>query len=76
MFGNVKNAYNKLWDVIEANRELLSSEVWSWVYRDNDFQYTTLGELPPPPGVGGSTGKFKFIFSCLFSSPRMNMKLT
>lgn len=58
MYGNVKNAYNKLWDVIEANSQLLSSEVWSWVYRDNDFQYTTLGKLPPPPGVGGATGKF------------------
>ncbi|KAL7619676.1 hypothetical protein AAE478_010217 [Parahypoxylon ruwenzoriense] len=46
----VLEAYNHLWDLIDANREHLSSEVWSWVYRDGDFQYTPLGALPPPEG--------------------------
>ena len=48
--GNVIKAYNKLWDVIEANTEHLSEEVWSWRY-DNGFQYVELGDLPPPPGT-------------------------
>ncbi|KAI9823074.1 MAG: hypothetical protein M1826_000278 [Phylliscum demangeonii] len=52
---NLQRAYNQLWDVIDANRAHLSSEVWSWVWRDNDFRFTPLGALPPPPGVGGST---------------------
>ncbi|KAF4556484.1 Endo-1,3(4)-beta-glucanase-like protein 1 [Elsinoe fawcettii] len=52
---NAKAAYNRLWDVIEENRQYLSSEVWSWIYRDDEFVFTPLGALPPPPGVGGST---------------------
>ncbi|KAI2627860.1 carbohydrate-binding module family 52 protein [Hypoxylon sp. NC1633] len=50
LHGRVIEAYNHLWDLIDANREHLSSEVWSWVYRDGDFQYTPLGALPPPEG--------------------------
>ncbi|OTA92166.1 hypothetical protein M434DRAFT_75054, partial [Hypoxylon sp. CO27-5] len=46
----VLEAYNHLWDLIDGNREHLSSEVWSWVYRDGNFQYTPLGALPPPEG--------------------------
>ncbi|XXH01964.1 hypothetical protein Hte_008327 [Hypoxylon texense] len=46
----VIRAYNHLWDLIGANREHLSSEVWSWIYKDGDFQYTPLGALPPPEG--------------------------
>lgn len=46
----VLEAYNHLWDLIGANREHLSSEVWSWVFKDGDFQYTPLGALPPPEG--------------------------
>ncbi|PNS14725.1 hypothetical protein CAC42_1747 [Sphaceloma murrayae] len=53
--GNVRAAYNRLWDVIERNKEYLSSEVWSFQWRDNEYVYTPLGSLPPPPGVGGST---------------------
>jgi len=49
VYGNVKQAYNNLWNVIEANSNLLRTEVWSWVY-NNGFQYTPLGELPAPGG--------------------------
>lgn len=31
---NVKQAYTKLWDTIDANRAQLSGEVWSWKYED------------------------------------------
>ncbi|KAG8630601.1 hypothetical protein KVT40_002220 [Elsinoe batatas] len=53
--GNARAAYNRLWDVIDDNRQYLSSEVWSFIYRDDEFVFTPLGSLPPPPGVGGST---------------------
>ncbi|KAI9794558.1 MAG: hypothetical protein M1816_004445 [Peltula sp. TS41687] len=73
VYGNVKTAYNKLWDVIEANSQLLSSEVWSWEYQDNDFQYTTLGEIPPPPGVGGATeSDIRQLWSLTFLAVKRN----
>jgi len=53
--GNVKLAYNALWDNLERNDQYLAQEVWSWVYKDNDFRYMPLGSLPPPPGVAGAT---------------------
>lgn len=40
----VLSAYNRLWDIIEANQSQLSSEVWSWRY-DNGFKITPLGDL-------------------------------
>ncbi|KAH9905993.1 hypothetical protein F4778DRAFT_690021 [Xylariomycetidae sp. FL2044] len=54
----VIKAYNHLWDVLENNREHLSSEVWSWIYRDGDFEYTSLGSV----GVG------KFISSAFLQA--------
>ena len=63
VYGNVKAAYNELWDVIEENKSQLSGEVWSWVYRDGNFQVTPLGVLPPPGG-GTQTGKFDQSPSC------------
>lgn len=63
VYDNVKAAYNTLWNNIEKNSNQLSQEVWSWVYRNGDFQVTPLGVLPPPPGVSGGTGMF------FFSSP-------
>lgn len=54
--GNVRRAYNALWDTIEANSVNLSTEVWSWIYAHGDFQFTPLGALPPPPGTS-ATGK-------------------
>jgi hypothetical protein len=47
---NVLAAYNHLWDLIEANEANLSSEVWSWLYSDNAFEFEPLGALPPPAG--------------------------
>ncbi|KAI4913409.1 uncharacterized protein J4E92_009758 [Alternaria infectoria] len=37
-------AYNSLWDTIDANRDQLSHEVWSWKY-DNGYQIEQLGSL-------------------------------
>jgi hypothetical protein len=62
VYGNLKEAYNVLWDSIEANEDQLSGEVWSWVYRDGKFQVTPLGVLPAPPGVGGQTGEIWLCF--------------
>jgi hypothetical protein len=53
VFNNVKSAYNALWDSIEQNKDSLSDEVWTWLYEDGEFKHTSLGSLPPPPGVGG-----------------------
>lgn len=61
VYQNVVMAYNSLWDSIEQNTENLSTEVWSWVYRDGDFQFADLGSLPPPPGVAGSTGMKRIV---------------
>ncbi|KKY21008.1 putative glycogen debranching enzyme [Phaeomoniella chlamydospora] len=55
---NVRDAYNRLWDVIEDNRSELSTEVWSWTWeggKDGNYSFAALGTLPPPPGVGAST---------------------
>lgn len=60
VYGNVKEAYNTLWDSIEGVQDQLSQEVWSWVYRDGGFQVTPLGVIPPPGG-GSQTG-MSFLF--------------
>lgn len=41
----VVRAYNVLWDTIEANQAYLSSEVWSWTFREGVFEVTPFGEL-------------------------------
>lgn len=57
--GTLKKAYNRLWDVIEQNKQTLQSEVWSWTYTGNGtqagYKQVPLGVLPPPPGEGGGT---------------------
>lgn len=53
VYNNVKDAYNTLWDSIEDNQDLLSDEVWTWVYENGNFKRASLGSLPPPPGVEG-----------------------
>lgn len=50
VYGNVLSAYNNLWNSIEANQDLLRSEVWSWVY-NNGFIYKPLGDIPAPGGI-------------------------
>jgi len=73
-YGNVKKAYNMLWDVIEANEAELSSEVWSWVYADGKFTTTPLGALPPPPGISGSTeSDVRQLWSLTFLAVKRNM---
>lgn len=55
VYGNVRLAYNHLWDILELNKANLSQEVWSWVFEDGNFHFTPLGSLPPPPGVSSGT---------------------
>lgn len=45
VYGKVVEAYNVLWDVIEDNKENLSSEVWSWTWNADEekFETTPLG---------------------------------
>jgi hypothetical protein len=57
VYNNLRTAYNTLWDGIEANKALLSEEVWSFVYSGGQFTPAPLGNIPPPPGVGAQTGK-------------------
>ncbi|KAJ4359215.1 hypothetical protein N0V95_002381 [Ascochyta clinopodiicola] len=44
LYSKVLSAYNRLWELIEANSAQLSSEVWSWNY-DNEFKATPLGSI-------------------------------
>lgn len=53
VYKNVRSAYNALWDILEASKDFLSDEVWSWVYKDGKFQQTPLGSMEAPPGVEG-----------------------
>jgi hypothetical protein len=63
LHSRILQAYNHLWDLIEANSAQLSSEVWSWVYQEGEFHVTPLGALPPPPGTS-PTGEFcRFLYS-------------
>lgn len=73
---NVLNAYNTLWGDIEKNSAQLSTEVWSWVYKNNDFQVTPLGVLPSPPGVGAQTeSDIRQLWSLTFLAVKRNSKL-
>ena len=73
VYGNVKLAYNALWDSLEQNKQYLAQEVWSWVYADNDFQFTPLGSLPPPPGLGGGTeSNIRQLWSLTFLAVKRN----
>ncbi|KAJ5085740.1 hypothetical protein N7532_010511, partial [Penicillium argentinense] len=75
VYKNVRAAYNALWDSIEKNQDQLSGEVWSWIYRDDEFQVTPLGVLPAPPGVGGQTGEFSSKGGACGSSVGSNFSL-
>ncbi|KAI1770970.1 carbohydrate-binding module family 52 protein [Hypoxylon cercidicola] len=66
----VLQAYDHLWDLIEANRKHLSGEVWSWVYKDGDFQYTPLGALPPPEGQSPVESDIRQLWSLAFLAVR------
>lgn len=66
--GNVKTAYNALWDVIDANADNLSTEVWSWTYdaANDKFDYIDLGGLPPPAGVSPTESNIVQLWSLTF----------
>ncbi|KAI1441765.1 carbohydrate-binding module family 52 protein [Annulohypoxylon stygium] len=68
----VIEAYNHLWDLIDANHEHLSSEVWSWIYRDGGFQYTPLGALPPPEGQSPVESDIRQLWSLTFLAIKRN----
>jgi hypothetical protein len=72
---NVLAAYNHLWDTIEANSDILSSEVWSWVYEDGDFRFTPLGALPPPAGVNPTESNVRQLWSLTFLRVKRNVGL-
>ena len=72
---NVLVAYNKLWDVIEANSEHLSEEVWSWRYEDGGFQFVELGDLPPPPGTSPTESDIRQLWSLTFLAVTRNEAL-
>lgn len=63
---NVLAAYNHLWDLIEANKEHLSTEVWSWQYRGGGFEFVQLGALPPPPGQSPTESDIVQLWSLTF----------
>ncbi|OJD36358.1 glycogen debranching enzyme [Diplodia corticola] len=73
--GNVRQAYNHLWDLIDANRAYLSSEVWSWVYKAGDFLYTPLGALPPPAGQSPTESNIRQLWSLTFLAIRSDEAL-
>jgi hypothetical protein len=56
VYAKVRLAYNHLWDLIEANTQQLSTEVWSWLYQNGTFQEVDFGTLPPPPGTSPTGG--------------------
>lgn len=70
--GNVLAAYDYLWDLIEANSENLSSEVWSWVYTDGEFRFVPLGSLPPPAGQNPTESNVRQLWSLTFLAVRRN----
>jgi hypothetical protein len=66
VFGNVKTAYNTLWDSIDANSQHLSTEVWSWTYANGKFSFIDLGALPPPPGNSPTESDIVQLWSLTF----------
>jgi hypothetical protein len=64
--GNVLQAYNHLWDLIEANTPNLSTEVWSWLYQDGGFVFAQFGALPPPPGQSPTESDIRQLWSLKF----------
>lgn len=77
VYGNVKNAYNLLWDSIEANSAHLSTEVWSWTYdaAQEKFNFIDLGALPPPPGSSSAEGDIVQLWSLTFLAVTRSQEL-
>ncbi|KAI7532718.1 hypothetical protein KC317_g19415 [Hortaea werneckii] len=71
VYRNVKAAYNHLWDLIEANEAQLSSEVWSWLYSEEQgFVFEPLGALPPPAGQSPTESNIRQLWSLTFLAVR------
>ncbi|KAL8745100.1 MAG: hypothetical protein Q9190_002723 [Brigantiaea leucoxantha] len=67
VYGNVRKAYNTLWEVIEKNEEYLAGEVWSWVYKEGQGEvYTPLGALPPPAGANPIESDIRQLWSLVW----------
>jgi hypothetical protein len=43
--GRVYSAYNRLWDVIEANEGILSGEMWTWRWEGDKFVPVPFGDV-------------------------------
>ncbi|KAF1816256.1 glycogen debranching enzyme [Eremomyces bilateralis CBS 781.70] len=71
IYDHVREAYNHLWDILEANRAALGSEVWSWVY-DGGYKLTPLGALPPPPGSNPTESNIRQLWSLTFLAVTRN----
>ncbi|KAI3329225.1 carbohydrate-binding module family 52 protein [Xylariaceae sp. AK1471] len=69
-------AYDHLWDIIEQNHDHLSSEVWSWVYKDGDYVYTPLGALPGPEGQTPTESDIRQLWSLTFLAVKRNPAYT
>ena len=66
VYGNVKEAYNALWDVIEANSAELSTEVWSWGYEGGEFVFQELATEVPPEGTTETESDIRQLWSLTF----------
>lgn len=64
---NVVAAYNHLWDLIDANSQYLSFELWSWTYdAEAGFRFVELGALPPPEGLSPTESNIRQLWSLTF----------
>lgn len=75
LYAQVKSAYNHLWDLIDANSDQLSQEVWSWQYRNGKFDSVALGSLPPPEGQSPTESDIRQLWSLTFLAVKRNTGL-
>lgn len=77
VYSNVVAAYNHLWDLIEANSQYLSFELWSWTYsEDGGFEFIELGALPPPEGLSQTESNIRQLWSLTFLAIGRNEALS
>ena len=69
LHGKLLQAYNRLWDVIEDNADILSGEVWSWRYDGGKFVPVPLGALTP------TESNIRQLWSLTFLAVRRNESL-
>ena len=70
-----KAAYTKVWDTIEANKEHLGTEVWSWRWTEEkvgatagegDFEYVPLSHQRTPDGETQTESNIVQLWSLAF----------